>query len=148
MSEKKAKISRVAEDSELLDRIKEHEGYRRFVYECSTGHKTIGYGTMIEPSGHGIPRYIAELLLRDYLTTIESLLRPHEWFCDLNTNRQHCILEMAYQMGVDGVLGFKNMISSLSAESWDDAEMHALDSLWARQTPKRAQEVARRLRQG
>lgn len=135
-------------DPELLDRIKEHEGYRRHVYECSLGRLTVGYGTMLEQGGHGVPEYIAELLLRDYLQTIESRLKVHDWYTDLSTARQHCILEMAYQMGVEGVMGFGNMIAALQREDYETAESEALDSLWAKQTPARAKDVAGRLRAG
>lgn len=138
----------LAGDPELLARIKEHEGYRRFCYECTMGGITVGYGTLIEAGGHGIPEYIAELLLRDYLQTIESRLKAHGWFMRLNEARQHCIMEMAYQMGVEGVLGFQNMIAALERGDWESCETEALDSRWAKQTPARAGDVASRLRAG
>lgn len=135
-------------DPELLERLKKFEGYRRHAYHCSLGHLTIGFGTMIEEGGHGVPEYIAELLLRDYLQTIDTRLRVHSWYCDLDTARQHCILEMAYQMGVEGVLGFRNMIAAIQKGDFIEAAAQALDSLWARQTPARANDVAERLAAG
>ena len=51
-------------------------------------------------------------------------------------------MNMAYQMGVPGLLRFKKMLSALEAGDWKTAEKEALDSLWARQTPRRAREVA------
>ena len=135
-------------DPELLDRLKAFEGYRRHAYHCSLDHLTIGYGTMIEEGGHGVPEYIAELLLRDYLQTIETRLKAHDWYSALDTARQHCILEMAYQMGVEGVLGFRNMIAALERGDYAEAANQALDSLWAKQTPNRARDVAERLAAG
>jgi len=132
----------------LIDRLKTHEGYRRFAYECSEGRLTIGYGTMIENGGHGIPEPIAEALLTDYVNVIYAQMSKHRWFTDLNQARQECIVEMCYQLGVEGVSEFKNMISSLKAEIWLGAAEHALDSLWAKQTPARAAEIARRLAEG
>lgn len=137
-----------SQDPELLARVKQFEGYRRHAYRCSLGHLTIGYGTMIEEGGHGVPSFVAELLLRDYLQTIETRLKVHDWFGELSTPRQHCILEMAYQMGVEGVLGFENMIEALKGGDWIKAEAEALQSLWARQTPARAKDVAARLNAG
>lgn len=133
---------------DLVDRIKKHEGYRRFVYQCTMDKQTIGYGTMIEEGGHGVPEHIAELLLLDYLETIQARLKAHEWYTSLDEARQECILEMAYQMGVEGVLAFRNMIDSLTSQDWERARDHALDSLWARQTPARARDVAERLALG
>jgi len=135
-------------ENELVERLKRFEGYKRFAYKCSLDHLTIGYGTVIEEGGHGLPEYVAEILLQDYLKTIQTRLQVHEWFNELNTARQHCILEMAYQMGVEGVLDFRNMIGSLKAQDWEGARSHALDSLWAKQTPARAQDVADRLAAG
>jgi lysozyme len=132
----------------LIERIKAHEGYRRFAYECSEGRLTIGYGTMIENGGHGIPEPIAEALLADYINVIYTQMSKRLWFTDLNQARQECIVEMCYQIGVEGVAGFRNMISSLKAENWLAAADDALDSLWAEQTPARAAEVAGRLAQG
>ena len=45
----------------------------------------------------------------------------HDWYNDLSTPRQHCILEMAYQMGVEGVMGFGNMIAALQREDYETA---------------------------
>ena len=137
-----------SQSPELLDRLKGFEGYRQFAYRCSLGHLTIGFGTMIEEGGHGVPEYIAELLLRDYLQTIDTRLRVHGWFTDLDEARQHCILEMAYQMGVEGVQGFSKMIEALRNGDYSRAAAEALDSLWAKQTPSRARDVAQRLRDG
>lgn len=103
---------------------------------------------MIEEGGHGVPEYIAELLLRDYLQTIDTRLRVHEWFTELDEPRQHCILEMSYQMGVEGVQGFSKMIEALRNDDYPRAAAEALDSLWAKQTPSRARDVAQRLRDG
>ena len=133
---------------DVIDRLKSHEGYRRFAYECSEGRLTIGYGTMIENGGHGIPEPIAEALLTDYVNVIYAQMSKYRWFTDLNQARQECIVEMCYQLGVEGVSEFKNMISSLKAEIWLGAAEHALDSLWAKQTPARAAEIARRLAEG
>ena len=133
---------------DLIDRIKAHEGYRRFAYECSEGRLTIGYGTMIENGGHGIPEAIAEALLTDYLNVIWAKMYAKTWFTDLNQARQDCIVEMCYQLGITGVSGFKNMISRLQAKDWEGASKEALDSAWAKQTPARAAEVAERLAQG
>ena len=135
-------------ESGLLDRIKAFEGYRRYAYNCCLGHLTIGYVTMIAEGGHGVAEYVGEIRLQDYLTTIQSGLKVYDWFTDLDTPRQHCILEMAYQMGVEGVLAFRNMIQSIERKDWQSAGVHALDSLWAKQTPVRARDVAERLVQG
>ena len=56
------------------------------------------------------------------------------------------VAEMIYQMGLPEVLAFKDMLGAVSPEA---AETAALDSDWASplQTPRRAREVAARLRE-
>ena len=41
-----------------------------------------------------------------------------------------------------------NAIAALQREDYETAESEALDSLWAKQTPARAKDVAGRLRAG
>ena len=61
----------------------------------------------------------AELLLRDYLQTI-GRLKVHDWYNDLSTPRQR-ILEMAYQMGVEGVAGLWQHDCSATARGLRDS---------------------------
>ena len=54
---------------------------------------------------------------------------------------------MAYQMGVAGCLGFRNMWKAIRERDWVKAHAEALDSEWARNkegrgTPERARRVA------
>ena len=132
----------------LIDRLKRFEGFRRYAYECSEGKLTIGYGTMIERGGHGVPERIAELLLIDYTEQLTKRLDGLEWFQSLDQTRREAVIEMAYQMGYDGVLGFKRMIAAINAGDWGRVHIEALDSRWAEQTPARARDVARRLAYG
>ena len=135
-------------DPELVALVKAHEGYRRYAYECSQGRLTVGYGTMIEAGGHGIPEYIAELLLLDYLATLGSRFEALDWFKALDTSRRRAVLEMGYQLGYEGVLGFRRMIDAIQASDWPAVYAEALDSRWARQTPARARDVAHRIAYG
>ena len=55
---------------------------------------------------------------------------------------------MSYQMGLNGLLNFKKMISALSAHDYLKASEEALDSGYAKTTPNRAQRNAEILRTG
>ena len=52
---------------------------------------------------------------------------------------------MAYQLGVHGVLEFKEMLASLERGDCQAARRQALESAWARETPARAKRVTERL---
>ena len=63
--------------------------------------------------------------------------------------RQDVIVQMAFQMGVSGVLAFRRAAAALQARDWEGAASAILDSAWARrQTPHRARRLAEQLRTG
>lgn len=139
----------------LFDVLKLEEGYREKVYRCSEGYPTIGIGTKIGPKNAPLSNYIfkvsqrvAKVMLDDEVVDIIGRLNNLTWYHSLDESRQIIIQSMCYQMGVDGVLKFRKMIDALSRGHWNEAASQALDSLWARQTPKRAHRHAEVLRNG
>ena len=130
------------------------EGYRAKPYLCSEGYVTIGYGTKLsniknlDPSTFIIEfnRNIAKQFMAGTVQELDkALLRSSQSdvFFDLDDDKRAIILSMSYQLGVSGVLGFKNMWKALAAEDWERAGIEALDSRWANQTPARANRHAR-----
>ena len=55
---------------------------------------------------------------------------------------------MAYQMGINGLMNFKNMIDAIEEGCWIDAAHEGLDSRWAKQTPERAERQMKTLLHG
>jgi len=133
----------------LTDRLKKFEGYRAHPYRDSLGYLTIGYGRLVEPGmSNGISELEATFLLENDIAAVYEDLADFPWFLELDRPRQECLIEMAFQLGVNGLLGFRNMLHAVRMGQWDRAYAEALDSRWARQTPNRAEDVARRLRDG
>ncbi|HGF7373659.1 TPA: glycoside hydrolase family protein [Vibrio cholerae] len=131
------------------------EGYREKPYHCSEGYPTVGIGKKIGPKGcsldcydFSVSRDVANLWLSEEINSVNDELNKLNWYLDLNPDRQVIITSMAYQMGLSGLLKFKKMISSLERGNWDEAAYQALDSRWAKQTPKRANRHAEVLRSG
>jgi hypothetical protein len=70
-------------------------------------------------------------------------------FDRLNDVRQNVLIEMSFQMGVDGLLGFHDMLDAITAQDWAAAAREGLDSKWARiDSPDRARELMEMLRTG
>tara|TARA_R100000734_G_C3302775_1_gene93322 strand:+ start:569 stop:994 length:426 start_codon:yes stop_codon:yes gene_type:complete len=133
---------------ELKDRIKKHEGYRVDVYKCSEGFDTGGYGHKIIP-GEDIPTTEegwSELFEKDFQTACEGADRVLG-DCDIDTTAKEVVIEMVYQMGEGGVSKFKGMLSALKEGKYTDASDEMIDSLWYRQTPNRASELALTMRE-
>lgn len=131
-----------------LERIKDEEGWRPHVYSDSLGFASIGWGFLIDPRrGEGMPKQVGEYWLQYNLRQITASLMDR-WppFSAQPLDVQEALTEMAYQLGVDGVLGFRLMLGALERGDRHTAATEALDSGWHEQTPKRAERVAAQLR--
>lgn len=129
---------------ELISDLKADEGWRAHAYQDSLGYQTIGFGFLIdERRGGGLPLEIGEKWLRFLVADVWADLTSREpWIMGEHPDVQRALANMAYQMGVSGVLGFKNMLAALRSGDRERAAQEALESRWARQTPERAQRVA------
>ena len=131
---------------ELIEEIKREEGFVPVVYLDVKGKKTIGYGTLLED---GISEAEAEMLLRHRLALMAEELersRVGEVYANLKADARRALLDMAYNMGVPGLLGFRKMWAALAEGDYDRAASEALDSVYARELPARAGRVAERMR--
>ena len=139
----------------LYQVLKFEEGYREKVYHCSEGYPTIGIGTKLGPKNAPLSNYTLtvsepvanELLIQETYSALVRL-KQEPWFNCLDHDRQIIIQSMCYQIGYMGVMKFKNMIAALIIGDYDGAAIQALDSRWAKQTPKRAHRHADVLRHG
>lgn len=131
----------------VVEQIRKDEGEVLHAYQDHLGFWTIGVGRLIDRrKGGGITSEEAEYMLNNDIRKRDQDLRSRfAWYANLNEPRRAALLNMAFQLGVDGVSKFGRMLACLRDERWSEAETHALDSLWARQTPNRAKRVARQL---
>jgi len=137
-------------DREQLRRdLVRDEGWSPHVYEDTEGFQTIGIGFLVDPKkgGEGLPRFIADQWL-DYLIAKKHGELRARWpaFDDQPAEVKRALLNMVYQLGVAGVMGFRKMIAALERRDRPEAARQALDSLYARQTPNRARRVAALIR--
>ncbi len=132
---------------ELL--IKE-EGFSSHVYRDHLGYLTIGIGRLIdERKGGGITKAEALYLLRNDIKK-RKLELDHwiPWWETLNSTRRAVLLSMSFQMGVDGLLGFKNTLKAVKKGDWKKAANGMRSSRWARQTPGRAERMSKAMESG
>ena len=131
------------------DRIKKHEGYRNTVYKCSEGFRTIGYGhRCFEDEGWvDDKKYPKEVLEKQFKVDFTAAARSAEKLYEYDINginpRVLSILtEMVFQLGPAGVGKFKKMLKAITMKDYLEASKQMLDSRWAKQTPKRAENLA------
>lgn len=134
----------------IVDQLRRDEGEVLYAYTDSLGLLTIGVGVLIDKrKGGGItPEESAYLLMNRVNQRKAFLASKYPWFLGLDEARQGALLNMSYQLGVEGLAGFPKMLKAVEGQQWEEAERQALDSLWAKQTPARAQRVAKQLRTG
>jgi len=127
----------------VTDDIKKFEGFNGMPYEDSLGFTTIGYGTKLPLS-----ETEATILLKYRLSISKcELLAYKPNITILPQDAQDIVLNMVYQIGIDGVMSFRKMWKALEEEDYNTAAKEMLDSLWAKQTPSRAEELAKRMAQ-
>ena len=132
---------------DLKARIKEHEGFVPKIYKDQLGFKTIGFGHLVLPTdkfAEGVTykkKDLEEVFDSDFNIAksnanqlISGLPLHHQAKC--------VIIEMVFQLGIGGVSKFKKMWKALKQNNYQTASEEMLDSKWAKQTPKRAEELS------
>ena len=133
------------------------EGLRLEPYQDHLKFWTIGVGHLIDSrKGGTLPNWIrsfpiatadAEKMLKEDLADVEWIIKTQiKHWDEYSKVRQAILLSMAFQMGVSGLLKFKNMLTALENGHFKVAAAHMLDSRWAKQTPGRAARLANAMR--
>ncbi len=136
----------------LMNRIKaqlvRHEGLRLKPYRCTAGKLTIGIGRNLEDRGISQKEAYA-MLERDILDFEQQLLNEiPDVYNGLDEVRQSVLLNMCFNLGIKGLLEFKNTLSYIGAGDWERAANGMLASKWAKQVGMRAIELSELMRKG
>ena len=131
-----------AEQVNLLERVLEHEGFRRQVYRDHLGNFTFGHGLTFITKEES--EYIVDKRLADFA---EQHISKRPWLVTAPPIVLDVVTEMAFQMGFAGTNAFVNMWLALLDREYDKAADEMLDSRWAKQTPERANGLANLMRQ-
>ncbi len=116
-------------------------GGRHLPYEDTVGVQTIGYGRAI--GRIGISEEEASLLLEhDMERSISDLDFACSWWRNLDEARQAALAELCFQLGLNGLLGFRRTLDALRTGRFEDAAADLLESKYATQVPSRAQRLA------
>lgn len=134
----------------LAEMLEDEEARVKHAYLDSEGYLTIGIGRLIDKKkGGGLSDdEIDYLLANDIRNKTREVLKALPWVADLDEVRRNVLIAMSFQMGTDGLLKFVNTLVMVKAERYDSAAKGMLNSLWARQTPKRAVRMAEMMRTG
>lgn len=136
--------------TKLTRQLRDDEGEVLTAYQDTLGFWTIGVGRLIDKrKGGGITaEESAYLLANDIEKRLGELERRLPWFSRLDEPRRGALLNMSFQLGVDGLLGFTNTLAMIERGDYEGAAAGMLNSLWARQTPARAKRLSEQMRTG
>lgn len=132
----------------LRDQLIEFEDWRNEAYpDPLTGGApwTIGVGHTGPEVFKGLmwsDELISKTLDDDIAKKTAEVRKAIPWFDGLNEPRKAVVVGMAFQMGTAGLLAFKRTLAAMRDERWAEAANGMRNSLWARQTPKRAKRLA------
>lgn len=134
----------------IIRSLRGEEGEVLHAYNDHLGYVTIGVGRLIDQrKGGGITaEESAYLLKNDIDRKTDELNKRLPWWNKLDEARKGVLLNMAFQMGTDGLLGFKNTLAMIQAGNYEGAARGMLQSKWAQQTPSRAKRMAEQMRTG
>ena len=144
----------------LIENIKAHEGFRDHIYKDSLGKATIGYGFLVAAlspdelklnGGKAEPmsREVAEQILNLKVAKLQKrVFQCLPWLQNKPQNVQDTLIEMAYQLGLAGLMGFRHTLICIEAGDYAQAARNLKVSLLYRQTPRRVEGYIRGLRDG
>ena len=125
----------------------QHEGLQLRPYTDASNKLTIGVGRNLDDTG--ITREEAMMLLRHDIDRVTQQLDARlPWWRSLSAARQNVLISMAFNLGVDGLLGFTRMLSNLQDGDYSGAAEEMLSSKWATQVGNRAVELADMMENG
>lgn len=109
---------------------------------------TVGYGFThgVNPDSR-MSRITAERKLEQEILNIHTALsNVLTWYKDSSFVTKTVLINMAFNMGLKGLLGFKNTLRFISQKNYEQAARNMTQSLWYRQVGKRAKELVERMR--
>jgi lysozyme len=150
----------MVERQKVIDLLTRHEGFRAYSYRDTKGKLTIGIGFNLDApgaaercaaagvnynavcfAGHGITQAQAQALLDEGITQAQdAALCTVVGFLDMPEAVQLVVIDMIFEMGREGFLGFHRMIPALEARDWRQMVKEMRDSDYFKEVKARATE--------
>lgn len=124
-----------------------HEDLRLERYKCPAGKTTIGVGHNLDARPiPGLPEKITEekaleILAMDLSDTHKELEASLPWVLDTDEVRYAVLVDMAFNLGVGGLLKFEKTLAAFERGDWIAASLHMADSKWHKQVKDRARRL-------
>lgn len=131
----------------LLSDLKRDEGLVLKPYRDTVGKLTIGIGRNLDDVG--INENEALYLAKDDIFKVTSALDVAlPWWRTMSEPRQRALANMAFNLGVKGLMGFRKALAALQDGDYAKAADEFLDSTWRKQVGNRAVRITDMIRGG
>lgn len=131
----------------LKDQLIRDEALRLKPYTDSVGKLTIGIGRNLTDDGISLQE--ADVLLaNDIASATATLEASFPWTTTLDDVRKGALLNMAFNMGIDGLMEFRDFLAKMRLGDFRGAAGAMLDSLWAKQVGERATRLSMQIQSG
>lgn len=130
----------------IVDQLILHESLRLKPYTDSVGKITIGVGRNL--SDNGLSHAEAMLLLDHDLDAAIRDCATFPWFPSLDPIRQRVLVDMAFNLGLTRLRGFRRMLRLIEEGDYVRAAHAMRNSAWARQVKTRADRLIRMMNTG
>lgn len=129
----------------IFDQLERDEGNRLKPYTDTIGKLTIGVGRNL--TDKGITESEAQQMLADDVAEVQASLAANG-FPLSDDPRYWVLVNMAFNMGVHGLLQFHNTLSLYRTGDFAGCAVAMLDSQWAKQVGDRAERLAKQMETG
>jgi len=140
----------------MFEELSDEEELRTKAYVCSAGHLTVGVGHNLDADpakdivfkkmkvGDSVTMdQVMALFERDVVKVVEALDKRLPWFKKLSEARQYVLISMGFNMGVPGLMKFKNALGCLAKGDIAGTCYGMRMSKWFRQVGRRGPKLIR-----
>lgn len=135
----------------LLKQLTVDEGFRPYIYDDATGGRIIagkvlqGKATLAVgwcPQTNPCPEELGQIILAYFSDDInKTLFLAAPWVEQLPGKCTNALCDMAYQLGVTGLLGFKQFMDFMQQGKYQEASDDLETTLWYKQSGNRAKRI-------
>lgn len=137
-------------NDKLVKQLSRDEGRKGHAYPDSRGYLTIGVGHLVDErlGGSLAPEVIDLQLTLDLQEKARQVLHFLPWSSFLDEARLGVLINMCFNLGIEGLLGFPKMLKAMQAGEWSLAAFELADPNYVAQVGDRARRLAKQLLTG